>query len=119
MFEVGKRIYWHRELPPLKAEAIGDHVLEASRVRIPGKLAHRDELWDRCYNSLMDQARLRLEQEIIRLGGDCAHVLSESVSSQHDERTGESWLHGQFSYVLYAQPKLEPARIRLTKSDST
>ena len=96
-----KVIYWHRELPPFGAEAIGEHVLEANSQRIAGNLGHRDELWENCYADLMAQTGYRLEQEALRLGGDFAHVLSESVESQHDERTGESWLHGQFKYVLY------------------
>ena len=27
---MSKRIYWHRELPPLNAELLGEHVLEAT-----------------------------------------------------------------------------------------
>jgi len=100
-----KVVYWHRELPPLGAETIGEYVLEADSPRIPGNLGHRDELWERCYADLMAQAGLRLAQEVLRLGGDWAHVLNESIASKHDERTGESWLHGQFSYVLYRKPE--------------
>ena len=37
-------IYWHRELPPLDAEAMGEHVVEVASGRVPGTLAHRDEL---------------------------------------------------------------------------
>jgi mono/diheme cytochrome c family protein len=106
-----KVIYWHRELPPLGAEAIGEHVMEANSRRISGNLSHRDELWENCYADLMAQTGHRLEEEVLRLGGDFAHVLRESVASQHDDRTGESWLHGQFKYVLYRTPetrKLEP-----------
>ena len=100
-----KVIYWHRELPPLGAETMGEHVLEADSPRIPGNLGHRDELWEGCYADLMAQAGLRLGQEVLRLGGDWAHVLNESIASKHDERSGESWLHGQFSYVLYRKPE--------------
>jgi hypothetical protein len=71
---------------------------------VPGTLAQRDELWDRCYEDLMAQARTRLEQEIIRLGGNYAHVLSESVDSRHDGASGETWLHGSFVYMLYCEP---------------
>ena len=38
---------------------------------------------------------------MIRLGGDYAHVLTESVDSRHDMETGEAWLHGRFIYMLY------------------
>jgi hypothetical protein len=97
-------VYWHRELPPLSAEAMGEHTLEAVSHRVPGTLIHRDELWERCYDDLMEQARQRLQQEVTRLGGNCAHVLNESVDSRHDSATNEAWLHGRFTYVLYREP---------------
>jgi hypothetical protein len=100
-------IYWHSELPPLDAEAAGEHIVEATSGRVPGTIAHRDELWDRCYEDLMAQARTRLEQEIIRLGGNFAHVLNESIDSRHDDATNESWMHGRFTYMLYRQPSIE------------
>ena len=100
-----KSIYWHRELPPADAEILGEHVVEASSRRVPNAMAYRDELWERCYEDLMNQACERLEQEIVRLGGDCAHVLDESVDSRHDPVTGQAWLHGRFNYVLYKQTK--------------
>jgi len=99
-----KRIYWHRDLPPLDSEAMLEHVMEATSMRVPGTLAHRDELWNRCYDDLMAQASARLRQEIARFGGSYAHVLSESVDSRQDGATGESWLHGHFTYMLYRQP---------------
>jgi hypothetical protein len=97
-------IYWHRELPPFEAEAMGEHVVEAASGRVPGTLAHRDELWSQCYEDLMAQARVRLEQEVARLGGNYAHVLGESVDSKHDDISGEAWLHGRLTYMLYRQP---------------
>lgn len=100
-------IYWHSELPPLDAEAMGEHIVEATSGRVPGTIAHRDDLWERCYEELMVEARTRLEQEITRLGGSYAHVLSESTDSRHDGATGESWLHGRFAYMLYRQPANE------------
>jgi hypothetical protein len=83
---------------------MGEHVVEATSARVPSTLAHRDELWDRCYEDLMVQAQARLEQEVVRLGGNYAHVLDESVDSRHDDVTGESWLHGSFTYMLYRHP---------------
>jgi hypothetical protein len=100
-----KKIYWHRELPPLRAEIIGEHVVEAVSGRVPGTFSHRDELWDRCYADLMDAAHARLGQEIARLGGDCAHVLSEVIDARHDDARGEMWLRGRFTYVLYRLPQ--------------
>jgi hypothetical protein len=97
----GSRIYWHRELPPFDSEAIGEHVVEAASERVPGTLSHRDELWNQCYEDLMAEARIRLEQEVTRLGGKYARVLNEYVDSKHDPVAAEAWLHGRFSYMLY------------------
>jgi hypothetical protein len=95
------QVYWHRELPPADGEIMGEYVLEATSDRVPGSLAHRDELWDRCYEVLLANTRERFNQEIRRLGGDFAHVLDESIRSRHDDVAGEAWLHGRFTYVLY------------------
>ena len=65
-------------LPPT-AEPVEEHVLEAASRRVPGTLDHRSELWDECYDDLMEQARTRLRQELLRLGGNYAHVLDEIV----------------------------------------
>lgn len=99
-----KVVYWHRELPPLEAEMVAEHTVEATSCRVPGNLAHRDELWNRCYDDLMAQTCVRLEQEVARLGGHYAHILDESVDSRHDEAVGEAWLHGSFTYTLYRRP---------------
>jgi hypothetical protein len=103
--DTAKKVYWHRELPPLRAELIGEHVVEAVSPRVPSTLAHRDDLWDRCYDELMAAAQTRLTQEIARLGGDCAHVLREALDTRHDDVSGEMWLRGCFTYVLYRLPK--------------
>lgn len=96
-----KIVYWHRELPPLGAELIADHTVEANSSRVPGTIARRDELWDRCYRELMATAESRLVQEIARLGGDIAHVHAEEIDPKHDATTGEAWLHGRFRYMMY------------------
>ena len=98
-----KIIFWHRDLPPLDADAVEEHVLEATSARVPGTILHRDELWDHCYEDLMAETATRLEQEILRLGGHYAHVLSESIDTRHHGATSESWLHGRFTYMLYRQ----------------
>jgi hypothetical protein len=97
-------VYWHRELPPFDADAVAEHVIEATSNRVPGTLVHRDELWGRCYETLMASTATRLEQEVARLGGHYAHVLDESIDSRHDAATGEAWLHGRFTYMLYRRP---------------
>ena len=97
--------YWHRELPPLHAELVGDHTVEATSGRVPGTLAHRDELWDGCYLDLMKHAEQRLAQEVSRLGGHYAHVHDETIEPRHDDAAGEAWLYGRFGYVLYRRPQ--------------
>jgi len=99
-----KVIFWHRELPPSDAEAMEEQIVEATSGRVAGTIAHRDELWDRCYEDLMVRARARLEQEVARVGGNYAHVLDESVDSRHDGATGEAWLHGRFTCMVYRRP---------------
>ena len=99
--QTAKTVYWHRELPPLDAAVMGEHTIEAVSMRVPSTLAHRDELWAQCCQDLLTQATRRLEQEIARLGGHCAHVVAESIDTRHDDAHGEAWLHGQFTYLLY------------------
>jgi hypothetical protein len=104
-------VYWHRDLPPLDAELMAEHTLEASSSRIPGTIAHRDELWDRCYEDLMANTRRRLVEEVTRLGGDYAHVHGEAVSTHHDEALGQTWLQGRFTYMLYRRPAERPQNL--------
>ena len=104
---VAERVYWHRELPPADAQIMGEHTVEAESGRVLGTLAHRDELWDTCHADLMRRTVQRLDQEIARLGGHFAHVVSESIEPKHDGATSEAWLHGRFEYVLYRRPSSE------------
>jgi hypothetical protein len=99
-----KVVFWHRDLPPLAAQPMGDHVVEAASKRVKGDLAHRDELWDDCYEDLMARAGDRLQQEVVRLGGNYAHVLEEFIDSRHDDASGEAWLTGRFSFILLRGP---------------
>ncbi len=94
-------IYWHRELPPLDADPIGEHTIEANSPRIPGTIAHRDELWDECQRGLDADLQIRLRQEVSRLGGRCAHVLDERIEIKRDAVLNEAWLHGRYTYTLY------------------
>ena len=61
-------IYWHRELPPDDAEALGEHVLEATSDHVTGTITHGDEQWRTCYESLMAHVRARFAEEVMRLG---------------------------------------------------
>jgi len=96
-----KVVYWHRELPPADSEMMDEHVIEAVSGRVPGVIERHGELWQRCYDQLMEHTRLRVEQEVMRLRGDYAHILDEHIDSRRDDAKGESWLHGRFNYVLY------------------
>ena len=99
-----KVVYWHRDLPPVAAELMDDHTVEATSGRVAGTISHRDELWQHCYDELMTNVADRLRQEIARLGGDYAHVHDESIDVKHDDAAGEAWLHGRFGYMLYRRP---------------
>jgi hypothetical protein len=101
MQDTGKTVYWHRELPPLDAEILREHVLEAKSDRVSGSIERYGDLWDRCHVALMQHANDRLVQEVARLGGHFAHVLDEHIDSRRDDVTNESWLQGRFNYVLY------------------
>ena len=96
-----KRVFWHRQLPPLTAEAIAEHTVDADSDHVAGAFVRGDVVWSRCFNDLMTRTETRLIQEIERLGGDFAHVHDESIVPRHNDSTGESWLHGRFTYMLY------------------
>ena len=96
-----KTVFWHRELPPLDAEAVAEHTVEASSCRVPGSLSHGDDRWRRCHDDLMRTAERRLNQELQRLGGSCAHVHDEVIRSRRDDAAGEAWLQGIFTYTMY------------------
>lgn len=102
--DLSQTVFWHRDLPPATAEAMGEYTLEAASARMAGTLAHRDDLWASCREDLMARTRERLRQEVTRLGGDYAHVLSEFIEPRHDDATGEAWMYGRFTYVLYRTP---------------
>lgn len=99
-----KTVYWHRDLPPLEAEALGEHTVEADSLKVQGSFAHHDAAWQGCYDDLMVRTERRLVQEVIRLGGHLAHVVGESIEPHADDLNGLSWLHGRFTYVLYRLP---------------
>ena len=96
-----QNVYWHRELPPIEADPVAEHTVEADSRRVPGTIAHQDDLWNQCRTDLFAAVKARLDQEITRLGGRCAHVLDEHVEVKRDAATNEAWLHGRFIYMLY------------------
>ena len=98
-------VYWHRALPPHEGESVAEYTVEADSNRVPGTIAHRDELGAQCYRELMAKAESRLVEEVARLGGHFAHVHDEAIDSKRDDAAGETWLHGRFGYTLYQRPK--------------
>jgi hypothetical protein len=103
-----KVVYWHRELPPIDAELMSEHTIEAHSQRVAGTLSHRDAIWNSCYEELMTNAEVRLTQEAARLGGDYAHVHDESIQPKRDDVSGKAWLYGRFAYMLYRRPVTRP-----------
>ena len=97
-------VCWRRELPPLSEQIEGEHEVTATSERIHASWAERDALWGRCTDSLMARARERITQEVLRLGGTCAHVVDEAVTSRRDDGAEEFWLEGRFSFVMYVHP---------------
>jgi hypothetical protein len=94
-------VYWHRSLPPLDAEVMDEHVVEAQSPRVAGMIERHGGLWDECHRALIATVESRIAQELTRLGGDYAHVIDEHVDSRRDDITLESWLHARVSYVMY------------------
>jgi hypothetical protein len=94
-------VYWHRDLPPFDAEAIGEHSLEADSPRQADTVANRDELWSEYRLGLNEAVHDRIGQEVSRLGGHFAHVLDERVEIKRDAAKGEAWMHGRYTYMLY------------------
>ena len=94
------KIYWHRELPPANAVAIGEHTIEGQSAHVVGSHV-TGELWDRCAEDLANGIERRLGQEAARLGGHIAHVLDEHIDVRHDPTRAEAWLHGRYTYMLY------------------
>ena len=94
-------VYWHRELPPLEAEPMSEHTVEADSPRVPDTLARRDELWKECPRGLIAAVQRRIGQEVSRLEGRFAHVLDERIEIKRDSVHSEAWLHGRYTYMLY------------------
>jgi hypothetical protein len=40
-----KIVHWHRALPPIASQFLAEHTVEADSSRVPGTIAHHDELW--------------------------------------------------------------------------
>jgi hypothetical protein len=103
---VSKIVYWRRELPPLSEEIEGEHEIEANSPAVPYATSPaRDRLWGACYPQLLENAEVRMAQEVVRLGGSCAHVVEEVITAKVDDANAEFSLHGRFRYVMYTHPR--------------
>ncbi len=97
-------IYWHRELPPLGDEIADEYVVEARSAEVPDSHIHREAQFEACLPGLKAELVKRLEQEVRRLGGSCAHVLGEHIEPHIDNANARYRLDGRLSYVLYKRP---------------
>lgn len=101
-------VFWHRDLPPLDDEPVGEHEIVARSRATPFRYADRDALWHEVYPSLMEEATRRITAEVARLGGSSAHVIDEDISSSVDNQTNEYRLTGTFRFVLYQRGTVAP-----------
>jgi hypothetical protein len=53
---------------------------------------------------LQATAEDRIRQEVLRLGGSCAHVVDEQVTAKIDEASAMFWPAGRFRFVMYVHP---------------
>ena len=97
-------VYWRLELPPRTEDFESEHEVTATSVKVHAPWDMRGKVWGQCYESLMDNARARIVQEVERLGGSCAHVTDEVVTKRDDAAEGNSWLAGRFRFVMYVHP---------------
>jgi hypothetical protein len=97
-------IYWRRELPPLSEQIEGEHEIEAESPHIHFDVGRRETMWGISYGPLMAEAERRMIQEVLRMGGSCAHVLEEVVTAKIDDASSIFWLRGRFRYVMYRHP---------------
>ncbi|MBA3538980.1 MAG: hypothetical protein H0T79_05070 [Deltaproteobacteria bacterium] len=97
-------VYWHRDLPPLSEQLEGEHEVTAISDRVQFSYANQNTLWKQCHEQLMAHGEDRIRQEVQRLGGSCARVLTEEVTSQRNDATQEFWLAGRFRFVMFVHP---------------
>lgn len=95
-----QRVFFGRDLPPLGEVVEGEHTIEADSPALPIDACH-DALWDDGSSALQTEVTRRIEQELLRLGGSCAHVVEARLEPKVDYATGKMWLHGRYAYVLY------------------
>ena len=103
MPEPEKKIYWHREFPPLHDRIEGKHWITAQSDSVAYSLTHDSEMWGKCFPSLERNLEARLVQEIERQGGHCAHILDERIRRKINHADETCWLEGEYCYTLYLE----------------
>jgi hypothetical protein len=98
-------VYWRRDLPPLSEEIEGEHEVEAESPHVHYDFGRREAMWSKCYGLLQEVAEERIRQEVLRLGGSCAHVVDEAITAKTDDAAALFWLRGRFRFVMYVHPK--------------
>lgn len=100
-----RRVFWHRELPPVEQEPDGEHVLEARSDAVPYRHGEDAALHRACEASLRAHAEERLVAELDRLGGSTAHVTDETIEARRDHAAGTFALLGTYTFVVYRAPR--------------
>jgi hypothetical protein len=102
----GPIVYWHRDLPPLDAELVAEHTVEASSSRVSGTLEHREELWDQCHQELMTNTTNRLVEEVARSADNAYGARRSDQPQGMPTWRARAWMHRGFTYMLYRRGRL-------------
>jgi hypothetical protein len=97
----GQIVYWRRDLPPLSEQIEGEHEIEAESSQVHYDFGRRETMWATCYEVLQEQAAERIRQEVLRLGGTCAHVVDEAITAKTNDAEALFSLRGRFRFVMY------------------
>ena len=97
-------VYWRRDLAPLSERIEGEHEVEAESPHLHYDTGNRQVMWGTCYPLLHAVAEERIRQEVVRLGGSCAHVTDEHITAKTDDAASTFWLRGRFSFVMFVHP---------------
>lgn len=110
MEERDEPIYWFRNLPPLEDTAGQEYEISANSDSIAYDYARRNELWSECRQSLNANLAHRIQQEITRMGGHCAHIIAEHITPKVDHHNQMFRLEGRYTYELYFAPEANGAK---------
>ena len=97
-------VYWRQDLPPLSEQLEGEHEIDAESPHVHYSFGDREAMWSQCYGLLQKRSEERVKQEVLRLGGSCAHIVEEQITTKTDDAAALSWLHGRFRFLMYTHP---------------